>query len=488
MASFPDDDIERRQYLLDSWVRTRQEIAALEARATELLMDRLRLMDADVSDSPFHRDAIHRSMVAEYSAAGRVSSGSVEYAFSDARLLEDSLPSVRAAFRLGTITAGHVREIVRACVVVREAVRTGRADAAALTVYDTAALVVAEQETPARTGARVRQIAAALAEETLAEQHRRAAEERAVTVRPVGDGLAVLTAVLPEYLAVAIHDRLTRLARQVITTPPARDRADDSGPADSTAPFATPDDHVIFGSADTFTTDPTCLSDFTLESLAGLGVPVSDEPEDRQDRHDGGITEVTADSRTIDQVRSDLFTDLLLASDPTEAQGTGLDNIQARIQVTVNASALAGIDERMAELDGHGPLHPDIARALASRNTGWTRLFLDPSGLVTETDTYTPTEPMRRFLRARDQHCRFPGCRTPAHRCQIDHNRDHAKGGRTALDNLSHFCPRHHSLKHPAIDERFRWTAHSLPDGSMAWTSPHGRTYTDPPPRRVMFV
>ncbi|WP_325058559.1 HNH endonuclease signature motif containing protein [Microbacterium saperdae] len=229
---------------------------------------------------------------------------------------------------------------------------------------------------------------------------------------------------------------------------------------------------AIFGESDTFTTDP----------LAELIDPL-DSPENSDD-----VEHIPSDTRTIDQIRADLFTDLLLASDPGEAHGSGLDNIQARIQVTVAATALAGIDDRVAELDGHGPLHPDVARDLAGRNTGWSRLFLDAEGMVTETDTYTPTEGMRRFLRARDQHCRFPGCRMPVHRCEIDHNHDHAKGGRTRVDNLSHFCTGHHSLKHPDVDDRHRWTARARPDGSIAWTSPLGIVHQDRQPRRVMFV
>jgi hypothetical protein len=95
---------------------------------------------------------------------------------------------------------------------------------------------------------------------------------------------------------------------------------------------------------------------------------------------------------------------------------------------------------------------------------------------------------MKRYLRARDQHCRFPGCRAPAHRCQIDHNRDHAKGGPTAVSNLALFCTSHHPLKHPDVDDRDRWTAKQLDDGVILWTSPLGRSYTDEPPLRVMFT
>ena len=220
---------------------------------------------------------------------------------------------------------------------------------------------------------------------------------------------------------------------------------------------------------------------FVTDPLAGLIDPLTDPASP-------DLEHLSGDTRTFDQIRADLLSDLLLSSDPSEANGAGLENVSARIQVTVAASTLAGDDDRPAELDGHGPLDPDVARGLAGRCTGWSRLFLSSTGLVTETDAYSPTEQMRRFLRARDQHCRFPGCRMPVHRCEIDHNHDHARGGRTRIDNLSHFCTTHHSLKHPDIDEQHRWKARQTPDGSITWTSPLGRDYVDPPRRRVMFV
>jgi hypothetical protein len=471
-------DLEERRRLLDEWLEVRRQIAALEATSAALLSERAVIHDDDVAESPYHRDAIYRSMVAEYSAAGHVSKGSIEFAFADAQALNAYFPAVRETFVRGSITAAHVREIARAGALVSEAVRNERVDAATLALYETAVLVVAEEDTPARTRAHARQIAAALVGESVHDRHARATDERCVQVRSLDDGLALLTAVLPEELAVAIQDRLTQMARQI-----SRTRADREPVLDPAEPdaddFIRPEDialddpaFAIFGESDTFTTDP----------LAGLTDPLDDPA------HSDDVEHIPADTRTLDQIRADLFTDLLLTSDPDEAHGSGLDNIQARIQITVAATTLAGIDNRVAELDGHGPLHPDIARELAGRNNGWSRLFLDAEGMVTETDTYTPTEGMRRFLRARDQHCRFPGCRMPVHRCEIDHNHDHAKGGRTRVDNLSHFCTGHHALKHPDIDDRHRWSARSRPDGTIAWTSPLGNVYQDRQPRRVMFV
>lgn len=464
------NDIDQREALLDAWVEKRRCIAILEAEASALLADRLQLREEDVREHPQHREAIHRSMIAEYSAAGHLSKGSVEYAFADALFLEAEHTLVRDAFRRGVISAAHVREIVREGMIVRQGVRDGRADLETLALYDAAALVVAEQDSPARTRTMARRIASSLAGETVVKRHDRARGERSVTLRSLDDGLALLQVVLPEHLAHAIFDRLTQLAQHVISTRGESTRGERSSdhheaPAPSPdglepgADQVLPQAHVIFGDGDTFTTDPS------------LGVPSA-----------------PADERGIDAVRTDLLSDLLLTTDPSAASGTALESIHARIQVTIAAETLAGFDEQPAELDGIGALHPDVARDLAGRNGGWSRLFLDRAGTVTATAAYAPTAAMRRHLQARDQHCRFPGCRTPVHRCQIDHNHDHAKGGATSNDNLSHFCVGHHALKHPDVAEKHRWRARQTRGGDIEWISPLGRRYTDAAARRVMFV
>lgn len=480
MHNDPVDEFEQRDALLAAWIEKRREINRLEAEAADLLAERMRLCESQVQGDGRCRDVFHRSMVSEYAAAGRLAMGTAENALIDAAFLEQHHPAVREAFHAGALTVAHVREIVHAGSVVREAVRNGTVTPETLVVFDTAALVVAENESPMRTRAQVREIAAALAGETVVERHHRAAADRAVTVQSIDDGLALLTLMLPEHLALAIHDRLTQAARQIIEHRGAHVPEIDAealvtghdlvaaGDLSLTdAEITEPDPFfslfVIHGEGDTFTVDPERLPVESVEPLP-------------------------SDARTIDQVRADLATDLLLAAAFSPENGDGLDDIQARIQVTVAASTLIGADDRPAMLDGHGPLHPDVARDLAGRNTGWSRLFLDAEGTLLSTDTYTPTEGMRRFLRARDQQCRFPGCRMPVHRCQIDHTHDHAKGGRTETANLGHLCTGHHALKHPDVDDRHRWRARQLPDGSITWTSPLGRDHTDVPRRRVMFV
>ncbi|MFB7841963.1 DUF222 domain-containing protein [Microbacterium sp. NPDC056052] len=498
MTEAPLPPVADRGALLDAWVAKRAEIARLEGEASELLTARAELFDADVRADPQHRDMIRRSMIAEYSAAGRISKTATELGFNDAEALNEFFPALRDALRHGAITAPHVRVLVAAAAPVREAVLNGHLDAEVLAVYEAAALTIAENETPARTRPHARQIAATLAGESIRERHARAASERQITIRPLDDGLALLTAVLPEVYAVAIMDRLRSLATAVAATGRSR-RENDLGLifSDPIAQrFAGADPEEFPFPEDLLPDDPRLQ---TYDRIAAAGTYALDPDHDLHDPEtdtceatkvgpDARPEFVAADGRTRREIETDTFIDLLLAATPSEALGTGLDRITATVQVTIAATTLAGEDDRLAELDGHGPLHPDIARDLARHASGWNRLFLDDTGMVTKVDRYTPTTAMKRFLRARDQRCRFPGCHTPARRCDIDHNEDHARGGPTEITNLSGFCPGHHALKHPDIDEGHRWTARQLPDGTLRWTSPLGRTYDDRAPRRVMFV
>ncbi|MCG1037979.1 DUF222 domain-containing protein, partial [Polaribacter sargassicola] len=97
-----------------------------------------------VAEAPLHRNAIERSMIAEYAAAGRVAKGSVEHAFATARSLRESFPAVQEAFEAGTITASHVREILSAASPVQQAVADETIPPHLLGLYEAAALEFAE--------------------------------------------------------------------------------------------------------------------------------------------------------------------------------------------------------------------------------------------------------------------------------------------------------------------------------------------------------
>jgi len=170
---------------------------------------------------------------------------------------------------------------------------------------------------------------------------------------------------------------------------------------------------------------------------------------------------VGKDHRTLAQVRADILTDLLLTATPsTVATGAGIDTITARIQVTIPALTLAGDPTGgPALLAGYGPIDPALARRLAGLAPGWDRVFTDPhTGDVLAVDRYRPSAHLIRYLAARDERCRTPGCTQPAHHCDRDHTTPAASGGATAHHNLAHLCRRHHTVKHHTT-----WRVRHLP-------------------------
>ena len=99
-------------------------------------------------------------------------------------------------------------------------------------------------------------------------------------------------------------------------------------------------------------------------------------------------------------------------------------------------------------------------------------------GCPPPTDGYRPTVAQQRFGRARDRHCRQPGCRNQVGWTDLDHVIAHADGGATDCDNLCCLCRRHHRLKTHAPGWIFRLDA----DGALLVTTPTGITRISRPP------
>ncbi|KXC05406.1 HNH endonuclease [Microbacterium hominis] len=232
--------------------------------------------------------------------------------------------------------------------------------------------------------------------------------------------------------------------------------------------------------SDVVATVPTVIADGILDRLTRQATVIVDAREPGDD-----------DPRSVDQIRADVLSDLLLtatpALDPT-AHGDGpgvLGGIRAQVQVVVPVLALLGADEGPVDLVGRTPVDAETERCLAANAPSLSRVLTDPiDGTVVAVDRYRTPWPQRRFLRARDQHCRFPGCRRAAIRCEIDHTVDAARGGPTALWNLAHLCQRHHSMK-----QFTPWAVRQRGRGVLEWTSPTGRVYReDAPTPLVAFV
>jgi hypothetical protein len=86
--------------------------------------------------------------------------------------------------------------------------------------------------------------------------------------------------------------------------------------------------------------------------------------------------------------------------------------------------------------------------------------------------SYQPPPRLREFVTARDVTCRFPTCRQPVWRCDLDHSVPFDKGGKTCSCNLGGLCRFHHQIK-----QLLGWQLIQPVPGTFAWVTPSGRTY-----------
>jgi len=418
-------------------VEVERDIRRLEARKATLLAEagRAAALEADrVAASGAGAELIHRAAAAEIGFALGIADRSAERLIDRAARLCNDYPEAHAALSDGRIGLAHTASIVEAGVII------DRPEARA--AYATEVLPVAEAETPNRARRLAKLLAEKHAARTMDERHSEARAERRVWIVELGDGMAELRAVTDAVSAYAVHDRLSRQAHVVCAAERAeRDRA--------------------------------------LADPRSTTVP---QP------------------RTVDQARADLLVDLLLNGDPShswaEHGAVGLGGLDARVQVTIPVDALLGAacsgnaeartdaSRGAAALAGYGAIDAETARILARLTAGWDRVGVDAkTGAVLAVDRYRPSEEIRRFLRARDQHCRYPGCTIVPFRSDADHTVDAARGGETSSRNLSFLCKRHHTMKH-----RTGIGMRQDAEGIIEWTSALGRRLKDRPVSRVMFA
>jgi hypothetical protein len=157
--------------------------------------------------------------------------------------------------------------------------------------------------------------------------------------------------------------------------------------------------------------------------------------------------------RRIDQIRADVFADLLAGVDPSSAGATKPGRRSGAINLHIGLTTLACLNDHPGSIPGFGPVLADIARQAAeqmSRTAQW-RFSVENIHGETIADCRLrrrPTVTQRAFVAARDGTCRAPGCTQPAIRCDIDHVQAYAEGGPTTIENLQLLCRRHHRFKH----------------------------------------
>ena len=210
-------------------------------------------------------------------------------------------------------------------------------------------------------------------------------------------------------------------------------------------------------------------------NLMGLDLPAADANAamNRLDEMARGLKN-GGDSRPIDQIRADLFLDLLNGRLDTASTGR-----RGVVDIRVDLATLARLDDEPAEIPGWGPVVADIARKVAreQQEAEWRATVTGDNGEVAHvvTTKRRPTKAQRRRIEAVTMTCVFPGCRMPAQRSDIDHRNAWTDGGPTQEDNLQPLCRHDHRLKHAG------WKLEELETGEYLWTSPLGLKYTVDP-------
>jgi hypothetical protein len=156
-----------------------------------------------------------------------------------------------------------------------------------------------------------------------------------------------------------------------------------------------------------------------------------------------------------------------------------VDQYEARCAAIVTATRVPAatidtIDTHRCETTTGIPIDPHDA-IVASMLGHIRRVIVDSTGRVTDLGR------RRRFTgAARDavlltgRRCLWPGCNRASHRNQIDHTREHARGGLTTPSNGGPACGRHNRIKTTG------YTAHRTPDGTWHVHRPDGTELTRP--------
>lgn len=460
-----------------------REIRVLQGRQLRALAEAERLATAEADRLPGTDRSLglpQRVVGIEVGWALDVSDLAARRRVDHAADLFEKYADVASALVEGAVSVEHTRAIVVSGIVIEsDAARAG---------YEAEILPIARTATVGKTWSDAKVLAEKYADRDL---EARMAEEiafRGVRVVDLGDGVAEVRAVMEAPFAYAIKDRLHRQAKAVQDQERAALFEAKRAWREQRAERAERAGHG--------------------EDAGGAGADTG---------ADDAAPALPA-VRPLSQIRADLVTDMLLNADPiAEAGDIDLSKIQARVQVTVPVLSLlpkaGGLDlessaasehrpagehsdpdarrsylgvaglQGAAMLAGYGPISAHTARLLAGLQAGWDRISCHPmTGQVLEVDRYRPSEGMKRFIAARDQHCRAPGCAVVPHRADIDHVVDSACGGATSTTNLAAECRFHHVNKHHT---GLRMTLH--PDGAITWVTPLGATIREEPPSRVMF-
>ncbi len=180
----------------------------------------------------------------------------------------------------------------------------------------------------------------------------------------------------------------------------------------------------------------------------------------------------TGDPRTRGQIMSQTLVERV----------TGMahaDDCDVEINLVLDAKTLVAGGDTPVELEGYGPIAPDVADEIIAKapRASVRRLFIDPLD-----GTLIVREPRRRrfdrttsaHIRTRDRFCRQPGCDLKIR--HDDHIHEYGRGGLSVKENGQGLCPRSHTIKHQP-----GWSVRSEGKTTI-WRTPTGHEYRSKPP------
>jgi hypothetical protein len=436
-----------------AWRRMAAWAAAGEAAAV-IALDRRRNAQSRELDNPHLAEHVTEEIAAALTLTGR----------SAANLRADALGLARLP-------------------AVHEQLATGRIDQAKATVFTgelavlpgPAATVIAAQvlpEAPALTTgqlrAMLRRLILAHDPDAASRRKREAARDAEVSVWTEASGNAALAGrELPEADVLAADKRLTALARWLadrgaegtlsqlraaVFTRLLTGRAIQSLlPAlmPATAGPGDPEDVPAVTGSINLTMPLSALADTSqaIGEIAGYGPASADTCRDL-------VTFMTNPGRTVSQAPEPQWC-LTVTDDAGHAIG----------------HACAG--------RGPGPPRGRAAIVWAAALLPWTsRLEAGACTHRREEDHYRPSARLAHLIKVRQPECTGPGCRRPAHQCDLDHTVAYARGGRTCECGLAPACRTHHRAKQAP-----GWHLSQPEPGVMIWTLPHRRSYRIEPYR-----
>ena len=371
------------------------------------------------------------------------------------RRMAADLPTVWDAFRRGDVDAEQVHVVDRVARRVTEP--------HTLAAIGEQAVATAQSKSPKQLRLWMLRLVVRLEPLAFEERHRRALEERRVTVVQGVDGMGYVTGEVSAADAGAIDAMLAATARSLGADDP---RAEQQRRSDLFADlllgrliFDQPDDEHGDEPADEYEWLEVENIDPETGELLGTRLQRLDE-----------------DGESIGEP-VDAASQMLCGGTPRVVRRPR----KQRIGVVVPLASLLGAGDTPGELADRSGLVPaallreQIAEALDPNSRDevlFTRLLTDNGGRLldtTELGRY-PSARLAQAIKIRAGTCRFPTCTMPAERCDLDHHEPVPRGS-TSGSNLDPFCRRHHRGK------TFAWQAALRDQDGIDWTLPSAERY-----------